>query len=319
MRFVFLSLAAVLILGFVVFLNSAEPLRADVTLQVEVIILSPTPTPTATPTPTSTVAPTQAPSGGGGGGGGGVTRPPIELTGPANVEFEGYAYPGALIHVLKDGDEVGQTIADNSGNFTFKLFNLSSGTYNFGFWATDRLGRRSITFAFQFTLSSGSVSKISAIVMPPTIGLNRASVSPGENIIISGASTPAAQIRIQVASSPKEYLTKALLSGDYSQTFSTSGLEKGLHTAKSKTEVTKTGNESVFSQLVAFGVGVPAPQEVCGAKPDINKDGKVNLIDFSIMAYWWKRPLASGSLVDLNCDGKLNLVDFSILAYNWTG
>jgi hypothetical protein len=41
-------------------------------------------------------------------------------------------------------------------------------------------------------------------------------------------------------------------------------------------------------------------------------------VDFSIMAYWYKRPNPPAS-VDLNGDSKIDLVDFSILAFNWTG
>jgi hypothetical protein len=61
------------------------------------------------------------------------------------------------------------------------------------------------------------------------------------------------------------------------------------------------------------------PTGLCAAKPDVNVDGKVNLADFSILAYWFKRPLtpAAKAQVDLNCDGKVDLVDFSIMAYYW--
>jgi len=54
-------------------------------------------------------------------------------------------------------------------------------------------------------------------------------------------------------------------------------------------------------------------------KGDVNGDGKVNLADFSILAYWYKRPLtdAAKAQVDLNNDGKITLADFSILAYYW--
>lgn len=56
-------------------------------------------------------------------------------------------------------------------------------------------------------------------------------------------------------------------------------------------------------------------------KYDLNCDGRVNLVDFSILAYWWKRPLTAVAKqrVDFNGDGKVDLVDFSILAYHWTG
>lgn len=58
-------------------------------------------------------------------------------------------------------------------------------------------------------------------------------------------------------------------------------------------------------------------------KGDLNKDGRVNLVDFSIAAYWYKRALNPAfrpiETEYLNNDGRLDLVDFSIMAFYWTG
>jgi len=51
---------------------------------------------------------------------------------------------------------------------------------------------------------------------------------------------------------------------------------------------------------------------------DLNGDRRVNLVDFSIAAYWHGRP-ACPAAVDLNGDGKVTLTDLSILAAHWTG
>ena len=53
-------------------------------------------------------------------------------------------------------------------------------------------------------------------------------------------------------------------------------------------------------------------------KGDLNNDKKVNLVDFSIEAYWYKKKNPPAN-VDLNHDGKVDLIDFSIMAYYWTG
>ncbi len=62
-------------------------------------------------------------------------------------------------------------------------------------------------------------------------------------------------------------------------------------------------------------------EEASFLKADLNHDGRVSLVDFSILAFWWKRPLTAEAkqIVDLNGDEKVDLVDFSILAYHWTG
>ena len=53
-------------------------------------------------------------------------------------------------------------------------------------------------------------------------------------------------------------------------------------------------------------------------KCDLNNDNRVNLLDFSIMAFWYKR-LTFPPKVDLNTDKQVNLTDLSILAFCWTG
>lgn len=300
-RYFFISILllflGVLIVGSSLVSNAA-------TAELTITIITPSPTPAPTPV---------APSSGGGGGGGALITPP-----PAIVEFGGVAYPAGIISFLKDGTMVGRTLTDDSGKFTFILSGLSGGTYNFGFWAQDKAGRRSITLTFQLTLVGGSTTKVSGVILPPTIEISKSSVAMGGSLTVSGASTPGAQARIRVASEPRDYFPKVSLGGDYAQTFSVSGLGKGIHTSKSRTELTLT-DYSIFSQLIVFGVGVTVPRTGLPISADVNGDGKVNLIDFSIMAYWWKRPLSKGSPVDLNQDGVLNLGDFSILAYNWTG
>ena len=56
--------------------------------------------------------------------------------------------------------------------------------------------------------------------------------------------------------------------------------------------------------------------ELIYPSPDLNKDDRVNLIDFSILLYWWGRENPSA---DFNQDGLVNLTDFSIMLYYWTG
>lgn len=50
---------------------------------------------------------------------------------------------------------------------------------------------------------------------------------------------------------------------------------------------------------------------------DINRDGRVDLVDFSILLYNWGMP--KNPQADFNEDGVVDLVDFSIMLYHWTG
>ena len=51
---------------------------------------------------------------------------------------------------------------------------------------------------------------------------------------------------------------------------------------------------------------------------DLNRDGKVNSVDFSVMLSFWKTPSPFKNVcVDINTDKQVNSVDFSILLYQW--
>jgi len=66
---------------------------------------------------------------------------------------------------------------------------------------------------------------------------------------------------------------------------------------------------------LSFYIGEGAEQGIC-PYADLNKDGRVNLIDFSILLFWWGK---DDMCCDQNQDGNVNIVDFSILLYYWTG
>ena len=97
-------------------------------------------------------------------------------------------------------------------------------------------------------------------------------------------------------------------------------LEIGQHQTKSKSAL--SGEITAFGKTVGFVVGnknvLAELTKVTATKGDTNGDNRVNLVDFSVAAYWYKR-LNPPASADLNSDGKVNLVDFSIMAFNWTG
>ncbi len=93
----------------------------------------------------------------------------------------------------------------------------------------------------------------------------------------------------------------------------------GQHQTKSKSAL--DGEITAFGKTVGFVVGtknVLADLPKSLLKVDVNNDARVNLVDFSIVAYWYTRANPP-AYVDLNGDGRVDLVDFSIMAFNWTG
>ncbi|MCK5122968.1 MAG: dockerin type I repeat-containing protein [Candidatus Pacebacteria bacterium] len=260
-------------------------------------------------------------SGGGGGGGGGGSVP-LPVT---SVIFSGRAYPQSAITLLKDAQIATTTIAGANANFQISISGLSGGNYIFSVYGEDKASRRSSLLTFQVSVTQGATTRVTGIFIAPTIAVDKSAVKRGDNIAIFGQSAPESEITIAV-NSAEEFFVKAQADdgGIYLYNFDTAVLEMGEHFTKSKTAL--NGEISSFSKAVSFTVGAESiikeeqkeQVEKQLSEGDSNNDGKVNLIDFSIMAYWYNRPSPPDN-IDLNNDHKIDLVDFSIMAYYWTG
>ncbi|MFH1745161.1 MAG: hypothetical protein ABH881_03260 [bacterium] len=261
----------------------------------------------------------QCPGGGGGGGGGGSVAVPVATS----VIFSGRAYPKSSVTLLKDAQIAATTVAGADANFQISLSGISGGNYIFSLYGEDAKGIRSSLLTFPVSVTAGATTNVSGIFLAPTIAVDKAEVKRGDNVIIFGQSVPNSEITISV-NSDEEFFNKikADTSGAYLYNFDTSVLENGQHFTKSKAAL---NNEiSPFSKVVDFLVGTEnvLAEAKCG-KADLNCDSKVNLVDFSIAAYWYKQPLSTAFKITeinrLNGDGKIDLIDFSIMAYYWTG
>ena len=67
--------------------------------------------------------------------------------------------------------------------------------------------------------------------------------------------------------------------------------------------------------------GGPGPEEILRAlvKCDLNSDTRCNIIDLSIMLFYYDRTGAAISRYDLNGNGRIDFPDISIIMYYWTG
>lgn len=276
----------------------------------------------ATPDDGSTPPPS---GGGGGGGGGGGILPPIISTGDTSVTLSGRAYPNSRIFLLKDGQISVQTIAGPDANFQMSLTALAAGSYNFGVYGEDKGRRRSATVSFPITLASGASTRISGIYLAPSIATDKSEVRKGDTIAIFGQSVPAGEITIQVNSEQEFFVrTRADSIGVYLINFDTVPLELGSHSTQARSATSTEA--SSFGTPALFKVGtknVLATEKTLPTKANLNNDDRINLSDFSIAAFWYKRPLDERmKAVEkemLNGDGVINIIDFSILAYHWTG
>ncbi|MGB9609037.1 MAG: dockerin type I repeat-containing protein, partial [Minisyncoccia bacterium] len=255
-----------------------------------------------------------------GGGGGGYYYPQ-----ETKVIFSGRAYPKSSVTLLKDAQVIATTIAGSDSLFQITVSGLSGGNYIFSLYSEDKNGIRSSLLTFPISVASGATTNVSGIFIAPTIAVDKSEVKRGDDITIFGQSAHNAEITIQVSSDEEFFVkTKSDDNGIYLYNFDTTDLEYGDHFAKSK--AVKVNEISPFSKAVSFKVGTKnvfaQKPGKCG-KADLNCDGRVNLIDFSIAAYWYKRSISvvfkQIELERLNGDGKIDLVDFSIMAYYWTG
>jgi len=243
----------------------------------------------------------------GGGGGGGPT--------PTKVILKGKAYPNAFLTLLKNDKVAATFIAPKSGLFKKELTGLSGGIYTFGIWAEDTEGRRSVTLSFTISVLTGTTTSISGIFISPTISLTPTQVERGDKVNIFGQVFPESQVDIFVSSKEIVEETISDYQGNWAYEFDTTPLEEREHNARAKA-LYKEGEQSPFSQTIPFLVLEPGALICEGV--DLNFDGEVNIVDFSILLYFWRQTNPSNVCADINFDGIVNIIDFSIMMYYWT-
>lgn len=257
--------------------------------------------------------------------------PPASPPGPVNmvntvdtVVLRGTAYPGSVVSVLKNGVIAGEAPANPDGTFEVRVRNVGQGTYSFGMRAEDPERLKSKLLMISVYVTGGVTTVVDGIFIPPTITTDKVEVRRGEPVTFLGRSAPNTELRLSI-SSDIEFLRRATSSmqGVWSYTFDSSLLDFGEYRGKAKTLT--ASDTSPYSDEILFRVanetrlrnrisGLAGFRKRC----DLNNDDRVNILDFSIMAFWYKR-LGFPTKVDLSDDGKVNLTDLSILAYCWTG
>lgn len=253
-------------------------------------------------------------AGGGSSGGGGSNT---EL-GDTQINVRGKAYPSRTINFLVDTDSVGSVRSDSDGDFEFAT-DVSPGTATLGIWSTDTNNNRSITLNNTFDVTQGAITNINGVVLPPTIVVQSQNVNPGAIIAVTGQSVPNATVELHIDNSAIVETTTSAANGNWTINFDTSRVSISEHILRARSI---TGNpplttESPFSTSLQLFVGVDGQSST---PSDLNRDGSVNLIDFSIMIFWWQTNGGdSDPPADINGNGRVSLEDFSILLFNWTG
>lgn len=261
-----------------------------------------------------------ADSGGGstGGGGSSSTGGSDDELGDTQVSVVGKAFPNVTVNILIDGESVGTVRTNSKAEFTFNI-DTDPGTASMSFWANDNSGTRSATVNTTFDVTQGAVTNLNGILIPPTIKASNTKVNPGALITLSGQTVPSATVEVSIDNGKKTLTATSDANGNWNVQFDTSTVTVDTHTAKARFS-TGSGalkTESTYGTALSLFVGVEGKAT---SNSDLNRDGKVNLIDFSILIFWWGTPGGnSNPPADINGNGKVGLEDFSILLFNWTG
>lgn len=253
-------------------------------------------------------------SGGGSGGGGGSTAD----LGETEIAVSGRAYPGETVHILLDGDEISTVRADSAGRFEFTT-ESSPGTATMGFWALDANRVRSVTFTTTFDVTQGAITNVNGILLPPTLAISDVTVNPGDQITISGQAVPDSEVEVHFDNSNSKITAVTDSNGEWAVAYDTSSLSSAVHTVRARYVLSsgRLTTQSSFSTTLQLFVGVDGSPTT---PSDLNRDGSINLIDFSILVFWWGTEGGSSDPpADINGNANVGLEDFSILLFNWTG
>jgi hypothetical protein len=242
----------------------------------------------------------------------------------ADIRIDAWAYPNATVSFLRDGAVVTTKTAGSDGFVSNLTEGLDRGSYSFSLYAVDAKAARSATFATTLWLRSDTLNVLSNIMLPPTLTVADESVQPGAPLAVSGYSAPQARITVwlrprlaEVSTSDVVATTTAASNGAWSLSVPTQGLPVGTYELVAQGALPDSVVQSDKSARRTIGVGVDvAPEGECGRQGDLNCDGFVNLVDFSILLFNWN---TASTVADINKDGIVSLPDFSIQLFYWTG
>ncbi len=256
------------------------------------------------------------PSSTGGGGGGGSSGPPRSITSSpmtSSVIVSGHAYPNSTVRVYLDGRESIRVTASSVGSFEATL-PVPAGFHIVSVTVEDLDGNLSPFKNIPILLAANSRSVISNITPSPSLKV----AIESDMVAFTGSALPNADIVLEVRSPEMYAQGQSDVSGRYRIELPTSRFGTGTYSARAYAQ---EGNlVAPFGSLVTFSTTWEKRAHRTG---DVNGDGKVNLTDFSMLLFWFNKPLNNAmetfEVQDFNGDKKIDLRDFSILAYHWTG
>lgn len=153
----------------------------------------------------------------------------------------------------------------------------------------------------------------------------------GISLSIIGTTSPEALVTVRI---PKLALSKPVIAdedGHFIATFNdvppgvyelaVSAIKNG--SANETSQLLGVPDSPAVTQMTISEINLPLilSEPINEEKADLNNDGRVNLVDLSILLFYWGSPIRSGPYskqADLNGDNSINLKDISLMLSHWT-
>jgi len=259
-------------------------------------------------TVTATVGSGGTPSPSGGGG-----APYIP---PTSIRFSGQAYPNGKVLLIKNKNIIAEVLASNLGDFSVTFEEQIDRNVVYSLYAVDSAGVQSVILNYQVYLSTGYLTHLSGVLFPPTITLDRYSAYIGDDLSSFGFALPERALELKIeGKDTKTFNVISNKGGVYNIAVPLLNFKSGQYKI-----YTKYKEQALTSKVLPFELLAEekVPEVKSKIPGDCNFDDRINLKDFSILSFWYKKKNPPACL-DVNHDKIINLIDFSIYAYYWTG
>lgn len=240
----------------------------------------------------------------------------------ATVAFQGYGPATSKVTLLVDGNINTTVTSNNDGSFQLVLNSVPFGNYQYSLFIEDKTGEVSSAAVINASVFDSQPYIFSGIIIPPTVNASILTVQKDGTFTIQGYAVPGSVVRIEVPGLKQMGMVTAGIDGYY-QTQITADINAGVYAFRAT--ATFNGITSAYSAPLQILVYNPEDMEQAPIAPaqlqsciDVNRDTSINLVDFSILLFWYEKNNPPENL-DCNADNRVDLTDFSILMYFWTG
>lgn len=240
----------------------------------------------------------------------------------ATVIISGFAYPGTDVTIKQNGEIISTAPADSAGTFSTTIENIEPGIYTYAIRGEDSEGRQGPASNVTVSVSAGVTTAISGVYLGPTFDVTDRQITLDEVTILQGITAVDSDVTLYVTAANDRQTTynkQANQQGIYLKSILGSSLGEGRYTAHSRAVATD-GTISDTSKTVTLRVSPTEDTSECADSldSDINCDQAVDLVDFSILLFWWNRTNPDNARADINGDRFVDIIDFSIMLFYWT-